>query len=67
MEEREYPVRNWVCTHKEVAEDEEDDTTGMFWQLFGYIQGENEQGVKIPMTTPVTTLVSPSIEVQYCM
>ena len=27
MEEREYPVRNWVCTHKEVAEDEEDDTT----------------------------------------
>ena len=31
----------------------------MFWKLFNYISGENDQKVKIPMTAPVTTLIEP--------
>jgi hypothetical protein len=63
VEEREYPERNWVCTKKTATGDSDDQTTGMFWRLFSYIQGANQDQAKIPMTTPVTTLVTPSAQV----
>jgi hypothetical protein len=46
------------------ARDGEDQTTGMFWRLFSYIQGANQEEAKIPMTTPVTTSVTPTPEVR---
>jgi len=35
-----------------------DPKNGMFWALFQYIQGSNSEGLKIDMTTPVTTQVT---------
>ncbi len=64
IEERDYPVQNWVCTKRMAARDGEDQTTGMFWRLFSYIQGANQEEAKIPMTTPVTTSVTPTPEVR---
>ncbi len=57
-------MQNWVCTKRMAARDGEDQTTGMFWRLFSYIQGANQEEAKIPMTTPVTTSVTPTPEVR---
>ena len=54
-----------MCTQRTVAEDREDETRGMFWDLFAFIQGDNDRGVKMDMTTPVTTLVVPNEEVPH--
>jgi len=31
----------------------------MFMKLFRFISGQNDKGVKVPMTSPVTTLIEP--------
>merc|ERR1711962_271244 len=57
-EERHYPARKWISTMSYSISD--DDVGGdMFHKLFNYIDGQNEQGVKIAMTSPVTTFVVP--------
>merc|ERR1711872_63950 len=63
-EERHYPARKWVsttmCGHSWViAED------FMFQKLFNYIDGGNEQEMKIDMTSPVTTLVQQGLNSDY--
>ena len=55
-EERLYPASNWVCTSQQEGENPDAQRSSMFWSLFQYIQGENEAGVKMDMTTPVSTL-----------
>ncbi|XP_069973226.1 heme-binding protein 1 isoform X2 [Penaeus vannamei] len=53
-EERTYPAKKWVCS-KEESDDGTQIMEHLFWRLFRYIDGENVQEVKIPMTVPVTT------------
>ncbi|CAL4156844.1 unnamed protein product [Meganyctiphanes norvegica] len=57
-EERHYPARKWVST---MSYSISYDTchSEMFNKLFDYIDGQNDQGIKIAMTSPVTTLVQP--------
>ncbi len=47
VEIRTYAPSKWACTTTSVG------ATSMFYQLFNYISGQNEQHVKIEMTTPV--------------
>ena len=58
LEERLYPAMTWVCDHKTVDKETDDQRSGLFWPLFRYIQGSNSASLAIPMTTPVTTLVT---------
>merc|ERR1712183_1032982 len=62
LEERLYPARKWVCTKKTSSVADTDPKSGMFWSLFGYIQGANSLESKIKMTTPVTTQVKKNTE-----
>ncbi|XP_039375048.1 uncharacterized protein LOC120394901 isoform X2 [Mauremys reevesii] len=54
-EARLYPPSAWVSTRVNNTYTAAK-TTG-FWRLFRYIQGRNQLGVKIPMTSPVLTRV----------
>ena len=65
-EERLYPARHWVCTARPEENNPRGQRSSMFWALFQYIQGGNEGGVKIDMTTPVTTLRSPGGGLEMC-
>ncbi|XP_047500336.1 heme-binding protein 2-like [Penaeus chinensis] len=57
-EERVYPAQKWITTS--VLSISHDEATGItFYRLFDYIDGQNEEGMKIDMTAPVTTLVIP--------
>ena len=47
VEIRTYAPSKWACTTTSVG------ATSMFYQLFNYISGQNEQHVKIEMTAPV--------------
>merc|ERR1712071_304532 len=60
VEERLYPAMAWVCDQKTVPMFTESQRRreGLFWPLFQYIQGANAASEIIPMTTPVTTLVT---------
>jgi len=55
FEHRRYPSAPWVCTAQTVAVEDQEGKDGMFYKLFKYITGNNEQGETIPMTIPVTT------------
>ncbi|XP_027221728.2 heme-binding protein 2 [Penaeus vannamei] len=57
-EERVYPAQKWITTSiLSISHDEATSIT--FYRLFDYIDGQNEDGMKIDMTAPVTTLVIP--------
>ncbi|CAL4144095.1 unnamed protein product, partial [Meganyctiphanes norvegica] len=57
-EERHYPARKWVSTMGfGISWDAVQ--RAMFDRLFNYIDGQNEMGIKIDMTSPVTTFVQP--------
>ncbi|XP_063585841.1 heme-binding protein 2-like [Penaeus indicus] len=57
-EERVYPAQKWITTSiLSISHDEATSIT--FYRLFDYIDGQNEEGMKIDMTAPVTTLVIP--------
>merc|ERR1711962_1727496 len=57
-EERHYPARKWISTMS-YSISYDDVQSHVFGKLFNYIDGGNDQGMKIDMTTPVTTLVVP--------
>ncbi|KAK3103183.1 hypothetical protein FSP39_017085 [Pinctada imbricata] len=57
-EERHYKQEKWVSTKVVGMLHEKARSTG-FRRLFNYIQGTNEKGMKIDMTTPVTTKIEP--------
>merc|ERR1712176_897023 len=71
IEERVYPGGSWACTQtpRPHQTSEEDDTSSqLFWRLFQYIGGENQDQVKYEMTVPVSTLMSPgSMEMCFFM
>ncbi|CAF0774753.1 unnamed protein product [Brachionus calyciflorus] len=54
MEIRKYEPTKWVSTSMEVNADKSDNQTEMFFKLFNYISGENNENEKISMTSPVT-------------
>ncbi|XP_050714393.1 heme-binding protein 2-like [Eriocheir sinensis] len=57
-EERIYPAQKWVTTSfLSISHDEAGDH--MFHDLFNYIDGQNDAGIKVDMTAPVTILVQP--------
>jgi len=55
---RKYEAAQWVSTTT-MGMDYKNSTSGLFWKLFQYIEGENEKSQKIAMTSPVTTYVKP--------
>ncbi|XP_042876556.1 heme-binding protein 2-like isoform X2 [Penaeus japonicus] len=57
-EERVYPAQKWITTSiLSISHDVATSVT--FYRLFDYIDGQNDAGMKIDMTAPVTTLVIP--------
>jgi len=57
-ETRRYPASKWVCTRHR---GDEPIGSPMYSKLFDYISGSNDQGLKIPMTAPVTTIIEPGV------
>eukprot|EP00088_Acartia_fossae_P010143 TRINITY_DN1500_c0_g1_i1.p1 TRINITY_DN1500_c0_g1~~TRINITY_DN1500_c0_g1_i1.p1 ORF type:complete len:207 (-),score=32.05 TRINITY_DN1500_c0_g1_i1:198-818(-) len=66
--ERTYPSKKWACTKLTVDGESESSQGTMFWRLFGYINGENSEERKMPMTVPVTTKVQGDgpVELEMC-
>ena len=62
LEEREYPAYKWVCTKRGPDDKGTLGENGMFFRLFDYISGQNEDKNKIAMTVPVSTWVSVPID-----
>jgi len=57
-EERIYPAQKWV-TSTVLSISHNEASNAIFDILFTYIDGNNENGVKVDMTSPVTILVQP--------
>ena len=56
-EVRLYAKSHWAATSASQLNDYSTATNGMFWKLFNYIRGNNEEEKKIEMTIPVKTRV----------
>lgn len=56
-EVRKYAASRWVSTRVETSENSWRTMKTLFTRLFRYITGNNNKGVKIPMTAPVITKV----------
>ncbi|KAK8400204.1 hypothetical protein O3P69_003123 [Scylla paramamosain] len=57
-EERIYPAQKWVTTsHLSISHNQA--SNDMFHDLFNFIDGQNDAGIKVDMTAPVTVLVQP--------
>ncbi len=55
IEIRKYAPSKWVCTKTSGEADEMKNLSSpMFYKLFNYISGQNDQGQKVQMTSPVT-------------
>ncbi|XP_066947504.1 heme-binding protein 2-like [Macrobrachium rosenbergii] len=52
-QERTYSPKKWACTRRESPNS--DVMESMFWRLYKYFSGLNEEGTFIYMTVPVTT------------
>ena len=51
---RKYSASKWICTREENKKASEDNNIKMFFNLFNYISGNNNQEKKISMTSPVS-------------
>eukprot|EP00088_Acartia_fossae_P007128 TRINITY_DN13314_c0_g1_i2.p1 TRINITY_DN13314_c0_g1~~TRINITY_DN13314_c0_g1_i2.p1 ORF type:complete len:201 (-),score=36.77 TRINITY_DN13314_c0_g1_i2:115-696(-) len=59
-EERSYPAVKWISAEGfDIRPHDGESHDRIFFQLFDYIDGQNDQGVKIPMTAPVTLRILP--------
>merc|ERR1712133_71823 len=58
VEERLYPAMSWMCNKRTENTESDIQRSSLFWPLFSYIQGGNADLAMIPMTIPVTTLVT---------
>ncbi|KAK8376612.1 hypothetical protein O3P69_009906 [Scylla paramamosain] len=54
LEERRIPAKTWVCTNQPPADDPESSQLTVFLRLFGYLDGENNKGERLPMGIPVS-------------
>lgn len=54
FEEREYEDGFWWACTKNTERVGIKGTSSQFWKLFKYIDGDNKEGIKIPMTVPVS-------------
>jgi len=59
-EVREMPALRWISTDAwDLMPHDGPEHDKAFWRLFGYIDGGNDAGVKIPMTAPVSLQITP--------
>jgi len=58
VQERLYPAMSWMCNKRTENTESDIQRSSLFWPLFSYIQGGNADLTMIPMTIPVTTLVT---------
>merc|ERR1711915_105965 len=59
-EERLYPPTRWVSTQAlDPMPHDGPEHARAFWRLFAYIDGGNIEDAKIPMTAPVSMMISP--------
>ena len=62
-EERMYPATKWVSIDATDTDVHNGDVhSQVFYKLFNYIDGGNAEGMKIPMTSPVTYKITPGPE-----
>ena len=54
-EEREFPATKWISTDAfSINVQQSEESGAAFDRLFNYIDGQNSEGMKIPMTAPVS-------------
>ncbi|XP_037802472.1 heme-binding protein 1-like isoform X2 [Penaeus monodon] len=53
FEERKIPSLNWACVEQE-SDSSEADQMEVFFRLFGYLGGNNKEGVRMNMAAPVS-------------
>ena len=54
-EEREFPATKWISTEVfSISVHDSEESRAAFYRLFDYIDGQNSEGMKIPMTAPVS-------------
>ena len=59
-EEREFPATKWVSIDVfSITVHDSPEQQKAFFQLFNYIDGQNSEGMKIPMTAPVSFRILP--------
>ena len=59
-EEREFPATKWISTEVfSISVHDSEENTAAFFRLFNYIDGQNSESMKIPMTAPVSRRIIP--------
>ena len=59
-EEREFPATKWISTEVfSISVHESEESIAAFYRLFNYIDGQNSESMKIPMTAPVSRRIIP--------